>query len=187
MSSEGVLLDEATSLSSGVAHSWWRRARKRAYIRKRPHGSQWSWRVRDHASLTIKGSRWWLAWSSLSQQHILQSRHINRHVAGVTVHVTVKAGRSAAAQRITLAGAALLLLLLLGHRSVPHGDVVAVAAVRGVGVLTSCCGGLNSGLWSLSRARLPIRRSWLLRHISITVAVIIAGGPALVTISLISC
>ena len=53
----------------------------------------------------------------------------------VTVHVTVKSCRSAA-WRISLTRTTLL-LLLLRHCSIPHGNVGIVAAIHGVGIFAS--------------------------------------------------
>src|SRR5437762_509258 len=61
------------------------------------------------------------------------------HSPIVTVQVTVESWRSTA-WRISLTWTALLLLLVLlrlGHCSIPHGHVVIVATVRSIGIFAS--------------------------------------------------
>src|SRR3984885_7432622 len=81
-----------------------------------------------------KGSRRWRA-SRPHTSHGGISLHF--HNPMVTMHVTVKSCRSTA-WRISLTRTALLLLLLLlGHCSIPHSNVVVVAAICGIGIFAS--------------------------------------------------
>jgi hypothetical protein len=79
----------------------------------------------------------------------------------VTMHVTVKSCRSTAWGISLTRTALLLLLLLLGHCSIPHSNVVVVAAICSIGIIASGdlgllarrCSvrwGLNLLLWRMS-------------------------------------
>jgi hypothetical protein len=105
------------------------------------------------------------------------------HSPMVTVQVTVESWRSTA-WRISLTWTALLLLLLLlGHRSIPHGHVVIVAAVRGIGIFASG----NLRLLALDGSVVWV--SWgltlLLCWISVVISILLSAISALASISLL--
>jgi hypothetical protein len=88
-----------------------------------------------------------------------QAHHF--HNPMVTMHVTVKSCRSTAWGISLTRTALLLLLLLLGHCSIPHSNVVVVAAICSIGIIASGdlgllarrCSvrwGLNLLLWRMS-------------------------------------
>src|SRR3954467_5365819 len=97
----------------------------------------------------------------------------------VTMHVTVKSCRSTA-WRISLTRTALLLLLLLGHCSIPHSNVVVVAAICGIGIFTSGELGLLARRCSVSWGM-----NLLLCWMSSIVSVVISAVSALAAIALL--
>lgn len=79
--------------------------------------------------------------------------------------------------------ALLLLLLLLGHCSIPHGHVVIVAAVRGIGIFAS------GNLRLLALYGSVVWVSWgltlLLCWISVVISILLSAISALAPISLL--
>jgi hypothetical protein len=108
-----------------------------------------------------------------------QAHHF--HNPMVTMHVTVKSCRSTAwGISLTRTALLLLLLLLLGHCSIPHSNVVVVAAICGVGIFAS-------GDLGLLARRCSVRwgLNLLLCRMSGLVSVVVSAVSTLAAIALL--
>jgi len=126
-----------------------------------------------------KGSRRWRAGRHHTSRRYFSSQSHHFHNPIVTMHVTVKSCRSTA-WRISLTRTALLLLLLLGHCSIPHSNVVVVAAICGVGIFASGDLGLLARRCSVSWGL-----NLLLCRMSGVVSVVVSTVSALAAIALL--
>ena len=142
----------------------------------RRHSKTWQWRAREHAQKAVEDG------AQVDTTHhggISSSQAHHFHNPIVTMHVTVKSCRSTA-WRISLTRTALLLLLLLGHCSIPHSNVVVVAAICGVGIFASGDLGLLARRCSVSWGL-----NLLLGRMSGVVSVVVSAISALAAIALL--
>ena len=142
----------------------------------RRHSKTWQWRAREHAQKVDRG---WRAGRHHTSRRYFSSQAHHFHNPIVTMHVTVKSCRSTA-WRISLTRTALLLLLLLGHCSIPHSNVVVVAAICGVGIFASGDLGLLARRYSVSWGL-----NLLLCRMSGVVSVVVSTVSALAAIALL--